>query len=104
MLFLTYYELNEEMSAEDTQEAAQAITGSGDFPPEDVELVNWVGTPDGWGVAIVEADDFEAVNGALNVWRTAAAGFFETTKTAPAAPAADIIAQQAALLDEAASP
>lgn len=102
MLFLTYWKLNENLAVEDRNEIARELTQNQQFPPEDVELVRWDGTPDGWGIALMEADDFAAVNNALNMWRTAAgrSGFFEETKTAPAAPAEEIIAQQAAMLEE----
>jgi hypothetical protein len=50
----------------------------------------------------MEADDYEAVNNARNVWRTAAGdtAFFEETRTAPAAPTEDVIARQTAMLEE----
>lgn len=102
MLFLTYWKLNEDMSVEERQEIAVALTEEQTFPPDDVKLIRWDGTPDGWGIALMEADEFAAVNNALNMWRTAAddTGFFEETKTAPAAPTEDIIAQQATMLAE----
>lgn len=102
MLFLTYWKLNESMSVEERNEIATELTREERFPPEDVELVRWDGTPDGWGIALIEADDFAAVNNALNMWRTAVddTGFFEETKTAPAAPAEDMIAQQARMIEE----
>lgn len=102
MLFLTYWKVNENMPVEDRNEIAMELTQERQFPPEGVELVRWDGTPDGWGIALMEADDFAAVNNALNLWRTAAGdtAFFEETKTAPAAPTEDMIAQQATMLEE----
>ncbi|WP_137285772.1 DUF3303 domain-containing protein [Halorussus salinisoli] len=102
MLFLTYWKVNESMPVEDRNEIAMELTREQQFPPDGVELVRWDGTPDGWGIALMEADDFAAVNNALNMWRTAAgtSAFFEETKTAPAAPTEDIIAQQAAMLED----
>lgn len=100
MQFLTYWKVNEDMPVEDRNEIARTITEEGFFPPEGVEILRWDGTPDGWGIAVLEADDFEAVNTALNVWRSLDAPFFEETRTAPAAPVEEIISQQAALLEE----
>lgn len=102
MLFITHWKLNEGMSARETNEIAMSLTSEGMFPPEDVEILRWDGTPDGWGIVVWEADDFEAVNNGLNMWRAAAGekAFFEKTKTAPAAPVEEIIPQQAALLDQ----
>lgn len=101
MLYLTYWKLNESMSAEHRQQIAETLTSEGLFPPEDVELVRWDGTPDGWGVAIMEADDPQAINNALNMWRIAGGetAFFEKTMTAPAAPVEETLAEQSQLLD-----
>lgn len=101
MQFLTFWKLNEEMSAEHRQQIAEKLTSQGLFPPENVELVRWDGTPDDWGVAIMEADDVQAVTSALNMWRIAGGetAFFEKTMTAPAAPVQETLADQAALID-----
>ena len=99
MLFLIYWEFNEDMSVEDRIEISRKLTEEGLFPPEDAEVLRWDGTPDGWGIAVVEADDFKSVNTALNLWRSSGTPVFEETKTAPAAPVEEIIPQLAALLE-----
>lgn len=101
MQFLTYWKLNEGLSAEKTNEIARSLTEEGLFPPEDAEVIRWDGTPDGWGIVIWEADDYSAVNTGLNMWRAAAgdAAFFEETITAPSQPIEETIPQQAALLE-----
>ncbi|MFC7215012.1 hypothetical protein ACFQO4_13110 [Saliphagus sp. GCM10025334] len=101
MLFLTYWKLNEGLSARETNEIARSLTEEGLFPPENADVVRWDATPDGWGIVIWEASDYAAVNDGLNMWRVAAdeTAFFEETKTAPAAPVEEIIPQQAALLE-----
>jgi hypothetical protein len=86
MLFLTYWELNEAMSFEQRQQIAKELTSSGLFPPEDVKIIRWDTTPDGWGMSLIEADEPEAVYRALNLWRAAGAGLFKQTRTAPALP------------------
>ena len=91
MLFLTYWELNENMSDEDRLQAANKLTSSGLFPSEGVNIVRWDGTPDLWGTLLVEADSAEAVMRAIGLWRAAGAGFFKFTKTAPALPVQEII-------------
>lgn len=100
MLFLTYWKVNEEMTVEDRIEIGRKLTEEGLFPPEEVEILRWDGTPDGWGIVLLEADDFDAVNNALSLWRSSGAPFFEETKTAPAAPVEEIIPSQAALLED----
>lgn len=101
MLFLTHWKLNEDLSQRKTNDIAVRLTEDGLFPPEDVELVRWDGTPDGWGIVLWEAESFESINNAINMWRAAAddTAFFESTTTAPAAPIAEIVPQQAAFLD-----
>lgn len=102
MLFLTYWKLNEGLSARETNRIAMQLSEEGLFPPEDVELLRWDGTPDGWGIVLWEADDYTAVNNGLNMWRAAAGdtAFFEETKTAPAAPVEQTIGDMAELLQQ----
>lgn len=102
MLFLTHWKLNEGLSSQKTNEIARELTEEGFFPPEDVEVIRWDGTPDGWGIVLWEADSYEAIHNGLNMWRAAAGetAFFEKTETAPAAPVEEVIPQQAALLEQ----
>lgn len=86
MLFLSYWELNENMPDAERMGIARKLTSSGLFPPEGVTVVRWDETPDGWGMLLFEADTPLAATIALGVWRMAGAGFFKTTKTAPAYP------------------
>jgi hypothetical protein len=98
MLFITYWELNEDMSVEERQQIAQKLTSSGLFPPKGVNVIRWDGTPDGWGILIAEAATVADVTDALNIWRAAGAGFFKSTRTAPAQPIEDAISRQGELL------
>lgn len=91
MLFLTHWKLNEDMSVEERQEVAERLTSSGLFPPDDVEIIRWDGTPDGWGVLVAEAESAEAIGKAVNMWRAGGDGFFEETVTAPALPVRDAL-------------
>ena len=86
MLFLTYWELNENMSMEDRLAAGQKLTSSGMFPPEGINIIRWDITPDGWGVTIFEADSEAAASRAMNMWRMAATGIYKCTKTSTARP------------------
>ena len=86
MLFITYWELNENMSVEERLGVGQKLTSSGLFPPEGVNIIRWDITPDGWGVTIFEADSEAAVSRALNMWRAAGTGKFKCTKTSTARP------------------
>jgi hypothetical protein len=84
MLFVTYWELNEDHAVDARIQAARRLTEGGIFPPAGVNVLRWDATPDGWGILVFEADTAAAATHALNLWRTAAAGFFRLTRTAPA--------------------
>lgn len=98
MLFVTYWELNENVSVADQLQVAQKLMASGLFPPTDVKIIRWDGTPDGWGVLVAEADSAAAIQRSLNMWRAAGTGFFKSTKTAPAVPVQEGIALGGELL------
>ena len=91
MLFMTYWELNENMAAQERLQIAEKLTSSGLFPTQGVNIIRWDGTPDGWGVLILEADRAEDVFRAVDLWRAAGAGFFKFTKTAPVLPIQQVI-------------
>ena len=103
MLFITYYELNTDVSVQERLQAGQMLTSSEMFPPEGTELLRWDATPDDWGVAIFEADSAEAAQKAIGMWRAASSGFFKTTKTAPAMPVTEMMPIQGELLESIAS-
>ena len=84
MLFVTYWELNENMSVQQRLQIAQKITSSGLFPPAGVNIIRWDGTPDGWGILVAEAESAADIGRALDTWRMAGVGFFKSTRTAPA--------------------
>jgi hypothetical protein len=86
MLFLTYWELNEDTPAAQQLQAAQKLMSSGLFPSKDVNILRWDVTPDNWGILLCEAESASAINQALVIWRAACPGFFKTTRTAPAMP------------------
>ena len=86
MLFLSYWEINENMSEGKRLEFAEKLTSSGLFPPKGVKILRWDATPDGWGILLTEAESAADVVRSLDVWRFAEGGFFKSTKTAPIIP------------------
>lgn len=104
MLFLTYWELNEGMPVEERQSVAQRLTGSGLFPPANVNILRWDSTPDGWGILLAEAERVEDITDAVNMWRAAGAGFFKNTRTAPAQPVQKALANMDEMLRKLAAP
>ena len=99
MLFLTYWELNENMSNAERLQVAEKLTSSGLFPPEGVNIIRWDGTPDAWGIVLLEADTAADAFRTIDLWRAAGAGFFKLTKTAPAMPIQDLIPIEAEILN-----
>ena len=99
MLFLTYWELNENMSNAERLQVAEKLTSSGLFPPEGVNIIRWDGTPDAWGIVLLEADTAADAFRTIDLWRAAGAGFFKLTKTVPAMPIQDLIPIEAEILN-----
>ena len=91
LLFITYFELNEDMPTAERTQIAQKLTWSGLFPPKGVNIIRWDSTPDAWGVVTLEAEKPEDVFRAMVAWRIAGTGFFKVTKTSPAMPVQEIM-------------
>lgn len=93
MLFLTYWELNENMSSQERLDIAGKLMAGGLFPPKGVKVLRWDETPDAWGILLFEADSESSAFTALSIWRAAGAGFFKMTKTAPVVPIGEPLIQ-----------
>lgn len=98
MLFLTYWELNEDMNITQRLQIAEKLQARKLFPPNGTEIVRWDITPDGWGILLLDAPDPGAVAHALDIRRIAGTGFFKVTRTSPAIPVTDSIAVAAELI------
>ena len=86
MLFLIYWELNENMPVGERLQIGQKLTSSGLYPPKGVNVIRWDITPDGWGITLVEAENATDVGRSIDMWRASGAGFFKCIKTSPAIP------------------
>lgn len=98
MLFVTYFELNENTPVEERLAAVRKTASTGLFPSREVNILRWDGTPDGWGILVAEAASAAAIVQAIDVWRAACPGFFKTTKTAPAIPIQEEVASAEGML------
>ena len=98
-LYLWYWELNENMPSAERLKVAKELTSSGLFPPEGVNVLRFDVTPDNWGITVLEADNAEDVFKAINVWRAAKEGFFNTVKVSPAMPVKEIMPLNASILE-----
>ena len=86
MLYVLYWELNENMHKEELLQVAQKLTSTGICPLKDVNVVRWDVTPDGWGISIMEADKAWDVFSAINMCMSMKPGFFKMIKVSPAMP------------------
>ncbi len=98
MLFITYWELNVNMPVEQRLRITENLTSSGMIPPKGVNIIRWDITADLWGILVAEAESSADINKAIQMWRTAGAGFFKSTRTSPAQPIQEAVAQQGELL------
>jgi len=93
MLFLIYWELNEQVGVSQRIAALNKLQQAELFPPPDVELIRFDMTPDQWGISIMEAGSAGAIMRHLGAWRIACPGIFVTTKVSPAMPVANSVAE-----------
>ena len=103
MLFVTYWELNENMPEQERLQASQKVMTSGLFPPKGLKILRWDGTSDGWGIMVVEAESEADVIRGNAMWRSAATGFFKSIKTAPAMPIQEMVPMLAEVTQSVAS-
>ena len=97
MLFVCYWELNDNMPTMQHVQIAKQLTESGLFPPEGVEIIRMDKTASGWGVTIFKADSAKAANSLVSIWKVSAPGFFKKVKLSPAMPIKDAAANAAKL-------
>ena len=100
MLFVTYYELNNELETGQILEAGNKLLEAGMWPPEGMDIKRWDTTAEGWGVTIAEADDYETIYRSIMMWDALVPGMFEEINVAPAAPVEESMAAGGQLLDE----
>ncbi|EDQ00493.1 hypothetical protein KT99_21339 [Shewanella benthica KT99] len=98
MLFLIYWELNEEIDAMSRLQAAEKLAAAELFPPKNVDVIRFDSTPDLWGMTLVEASNVEDVSNVVNMWRIACPGIFKKTKISPARPVQESMASIAELI------
>ncbi|MFX1489776.1 MAG: DUF3303 domain-containing protein [Promethearchaeota archaeon] len=85
MLFITYFELNEDFDPAGLADMAQKILTKKLYPTEGVKQIGWyISTGDFWGISISEAENEEQLVKDTNVWRIAKPGVFKSIKTSPA--------------------
>ena len=96
MLFICYWELNENIPTMQHVMAAKMLTEAGLFPPAGVEIIRF-DKASGWGVTVFKAESAEAATSLITLWRVTVPGFFKKVKMSPAVPVKESAANAAKL-------
>lgn len=92
MLFLSYFELNQEFDPSEMADVAQVLISKKLYPTEGVKQISFImSATDLWGISIDEADSEEALARNTNMWRIAKPGFIKYIKMTPALDVAKMI-------------
>ena len=92
MLFISYWELNQDFDPSELAEMAQMVLSKKLFPVEGTKLIGWyMSTGDYWGITISEAENEEQMVKGTQVWRMAKPGLFKFSKTSPAIDTAKVL-------------
>jgi len=93
MLFLSYWELNENITPKDIVKLASELMEKGLWPPEGTEVLGFYTTTDVpiWGITIEEADSVESILKGAAAWTNAKPGIFKVLRVSPAMTAEDAI-------------
>jgi len=93
MLFVTYWELNENINPKDVAELGAELTEKKLYPIKGVKQLGWyiTGSVPYWGITIEEAATVEQVMKGILVWTNAKPGLFKVLKTSPAMTSEDAI-------------
>jgi hypothetical protein len=85
MIFISYWELNDNFDPTELTEIAQSLISKKVWPVEGMKEIAWyVSTSDNWGITIAEAETEEQMVEMAGMWRIAKPGIFKLVKTTPA--------------------
>jgi len=93
MLFVSYWELNENLGPKDVAELAAGLMEKKLWPVKGVKILGWYITSDvpHWGITLEEAATVEQVVKGVLVWTNAKPGLFKVVKTSPAMTSEDAV-------------
>ena len=91
MLFLSYWELNENFTPKDIVELAAELMEKDLWPAEGTEILGFYTNTDVpiWGITIEEAESVESILKGAVAWTNAKPGFFKVLRVSPAMTAED---------------
>jgi hypothetical protein len=81
MLFISYWELNQDFDPTELAEMAQKLISKKLVPYPGVKQLAWYISPEYWGITISEAESEAAIFEEQNMWRIARPGVFKFIKT-----------------------
>jgi len=86
MLFLSYWELNENLSPKDVVKLGAELLEKNLWPIKGVKQLGWYATVDvpTWGINLYEAENVEQVLKGVAVWTNAKPGIFKVVRVSPA--------------------
>lgn len=92
MLFISYFELNENFDPSELADIGLELINKKLYPAEGVEQVGWyLSTSDYWGITISKSDSEQAMLRSTNMWRIVKPGIFKSIKTSLAMETMDLI-------------
>lgn len=93
MLFLTYWELNENLGPKDIAKVSAELMEKKLWPPEGEKILGFYTTTDVpiWGITLSEAENVETLMKSIAIWTNAKPGIFKVVKTSPAMTSEDAI-------------
>ena len=92
MLFISYWELSEELNPKDVVEVAAELMEKKLWPVEGTKIIGWYVAPGEvptWGITITKTETVEQVLKNIAVWTSAKPGIFKVNKISPAMTAED---------------
>jgi len=91
VLFLSYWELNENITPKDIVELAAKLMEKNVWPAEGTEVLGFYVTTDVpiWGITIEEAESVESILKGAAVFTNEKPGFFKVLRVSPAMTAED---------------
>jgi len=93
MLFVDYWELNENISPKDVVQIAAELMEKNVWPIEGTEVLGFYVTTEVpiWGITILKAENVEQVLKDVAVWLNAKPGFFKVRRVTPVMAAEEAI-------------
>ncbi len=85
MLFISYWEINQDFDPSELSEIAQNLISKKIYPSEGIKEIGfYMSLSDLWGITIEEADSEEALIRNTQMWRIAKPGMIKFIKSSPA--------------------